>query len=660
MLPSRYFVDLTQPEIAAQFKTNPLVILPVGSIEQHGPHLPTGTDTLAANVIGHAVAERMDGLVLPSTPLGVTRSTANLQIKTTDFSLTSTAIGNVLVNEAGSGTRSVQAKAFNGFAGTVTLACAVVGAPTGVSCSVPASTTTSATGISFTTTVSATTAATAANYTVTVTGTNNGQQRTYSFTAQVKDFTLGLGAGAITIGQPPAGQSVSVTVPVTLTALNGFNTSTALACTGQPAGMTCAFAPASLIPTGGGINSTLTVTSASTVPMNVYSLQVKGTAGTLIHQQPLSVTTGGPNFTQAVTPATQNVTSGSSANYTVVYTPLAGMNQPITVGCGALPPGVSCTPNPPTVSPGTTPGNQSIVTLATTFGTTPAANSTVAITGNGIGITRSNNVTLSVRDFTVTTSTVTVATNVGSNVTGTFLIKGLNGFTGIVGLECEITEAPAGGGCTLSNANPAATAAGTSVTATITSNAATTPPGTYTVRVQGTNSSQSKVAQFTVNIKDFTLGTGTGAITIPQPPPGQSSSRTVPVTLTALNGYNSSTALSCTGQPAGMTCAFSPASGIPTIGGLHSTLTVTGARLGTSCSRHTRDDCPGDSAGHEGAPTQTGVSTCRQYLPFSPVSAILRVLIGGVSGLRRALASETGRRTSTDAGASSQGVSSGA
>ena len=72
MLPSRYFAELTQPEIAAQLKRNPLVILPAGSIEQHGPHLPTGTDTLAANVIAHAVAERMDGLVLPSTPLGVT------------------------------------------------------------------------------------------------------------------------------------------------------------------------------------------------------------------------------------------------------------------------------------------------------------------------------------------------------------------------------------------------------------------------------------------------------------------------------------------------------------------------------------------------------------------------------------------------------------
>lgn len=72
MLPSRYFWDLTQPEIAAQFQKHPLVILPAGSVEQHGPHLPTGTDIFAANIISHAVAERMDGLVLPACPLGVT------------------------------------------------------------------------------------------------------------------------------------------------------------------------------------------------------------------------------------------------------------------------------------------------------------------------------------------------------------------------------------------------------------------------------------------------------------------------------------------------------------------------------------------------------------------------------------------------------------
>src|SRR5438309_6721153 len=72
MLPSRYFIDLTQPEIAAQLQRHPLVILPAGSVEQHGPHLPTGTDIFASNVIAHALAERMDGRVLPGGPLGVT------------------------------------------------------------------------------------------------------------------------------------------------------------------------------------------------------------------------------------------------------------------------------------------------------------------------------------------------------------------------------------------------------------------------------------------------------------------------------------------------------------------------------------------------------------------------------------------------------------
>jgi creatinine amidohydrolase len=71
-LPSRYFIELSQPEIAAQLKKNPLVILPAGSVEQHGPHLPTGTDIFAANVIAEAIAENMDGLVLPGGPLGVT------------------------------------------------------------------------------------------------------------------------------------------------------------------------------------------------------------------------------------------------------------------------------------------------------------------------------------------------------------------------------------------------------------------------------------------------------------------------------------------------------------------------------------------------------------------------------------------------------------
>jgi len=69
---TRQFIELTQPEIAAQFKNNPLVIFPAGSVEQHGPHLPAGTDIFASIAIAEKVAKRMDGLVLPACPFGVT------------------------------------------------------------------------------------------------------------------------------------------------------------------------------------------------------------------------------------------------------------------------------------------------------------------------------------------------------------------------------------------------------------------------------------------------------------------------------------------------------------------------------------------------------------------------------------------------------------
>ena len=69
---TRIFSELTQPEIAEQFKRNPLVLMPTGSVEQHGAHLPTGTDSFAAELVAAAVAERMDGVVLPGPLVGVT------------------------------------------------------------------------------------------------------------------------------------------------------------------------------------------------------------------------------------------------------------------------------------------------------------------------------------------------------------------------------------------------------------------------------------------------------------------------------------------------------------------------------------------------------------------------------------------------------------
>ena len=45
-------------------------ILPVGAIEQHGPHLPVSVDWKQADALGRGVAERLNAFLLPALPFG--------------------------------------------------------------------------------------------------------------------------------------------------------------------------------------------------------------------------------------------------------------------------------------------------------------------------------------------------------------------------------------------------------------------------------------------------------------------------------------------------------------------------------------------------------------------------------------------------------------
>lgn len=52
-------------------------ILPIGSIEQHGPHLPVGTDTIIADAMARAVATRLDeAWLLPCLPFSLSHEHA--------------------------------------------------------------------------------------------------------------------------------------------------------------------------------------------------------------------------------------------------------------------------------------------------------------------------------------------------------------------------------------------------------------------------------------------------------------------------------------------------------------------------------------------------------------------------------------------------------
>jgi len=66
--------DMTWPEAQRHFKAVDVALLPVGSVEQHGPHLPLDADAFDADYLARAVAKACKDpkpIVLPLIPYGV-------------------------------------------------------------------------------------------------------------------------------------------------------------------------------------------------------------------------------------------------------------------------------------------------------------------------------------------------------------------------------------------------------------------------------------------------------------------------------------------------------------------------------------------------------------------------------------------------------------
>lgn len=63
--------DLASPDVQQRAADGALLAVPLGSTEQHGPHLPLSTDTeIATALCAHLVEARTDVLVAPPVPYG--------------------------------------------------------------------------------------------------------------------------------------------------------------------------------------------------------------------------------------------------------------------------------------------------------------------------------------------------------------------------------------------------------------------------------------------------------------------------------------------------------------------------------------------------------------------------------------------------------------
>lgn len=71
MSKKKYLLEqMTWPEAKEAFERTSVVVLPTGSTEQHGPHLPLGTDFLVAEDLARRLGERSDVIVTPTISIG--------------------------------------------------------------------------------------------------------------------------------------------------------------------------------------------------------------------------------------------------------------------------------------------------------------------------------------------------------------------------------------------------------------------------------------------------------------------------------------------------------------------------------------------------------------------------------------------------------------
>ncbi len=117
----------------------------------------------------------------------------------------------------------------------------------------------------------------------------------------------------------------------------GFNQTVTLVCSGLPSGATCAFNPASV--PGGTTTSLLTITTASNTAAGTYPIEVHASAGTITHQVALTlVVQAAPDFAITGPPtASQSVSAGQSAMFTLSLTPVSSSSAAVSLGCAISP-----------------------------------------------------------------------------------------------------------------------------------------------------------------------------------------------------------------------------------------------------------------------------------------------------------------------------------
>jgi hypothetical protein len=436
----------------------------------------------------------------------------------------------------------------------------------------------------------------------------------------VFDFSLLLSSAAGSVIQ---GSSASETAITTL--LSGITQPVTFSCAGLPPWATCTFAPPSVNPAIAGTSSIFTISTAAATPTGTYVITVTGTGGGKTKTATYTLTVSSPppfDFSVSLSSASGSVNPGLSATTTATANLVSGATQPVSLLCaGVLPPGVSCAFSASPINPTAS----SILTISTAAAT-PLGTYAIVVAGTAGALTRTATYTLTVSSACARQNpSVAIAPPSKTGAAGqklNYTVSIMNNDNAACGISSFslASGCPAGWTCALNKSSTAImpgssdTAIGINVTS-----AATAPPATYTFSVTATNSAdaaytETGYASYVVPAPmDFSmsLSSASGSVT-------QGSSKTITATASLVSGATAPVTFSCSGLPAGASCAFTPASVSPTGSSALKISTTAATPAGTYSII---------VAGTAGAVVRTATYTLTVYLPItfaitaSPASA---------------------------------------
>jgi hypothetical protein len=282
-----------------------------------------------------------------------------------------------------------------------------------------------------------------------------------------------------------------------------------------------------------------------------------------------------PDYTNVISDSPQTVYAAQTATFNGTLTAQAGYESLVNLSCSGAAP-TTCTVSPTPVTP------TAAYTLTAGGSAGDYSFNVHAVGTDPYTIAKDAPVTLHVVDFNLTVPSPN-SLSVGQGRTSgasTFQVTAAGSFAGTVALSCS-AGLPSGAACVFSPSNSVSPTSSSPATVTLMVTAeAGTPlggPTTVTIAAMAVGAPAAKTQTFGLSVTpaaDYAI-----AVTATPNVTGVNQNITWNGTLTAMNGYSGSVALTCTAGAPG-TCQIAPATVTPTLAGAPFTVTLGSATTG--------------------------------------------------------------------------------